>query len=37
MFAAEPLGFLPATHAAEGGEMRSSYFQNTPPIGKMQV
>ena len=31
MFAAEPLGFLPTTHAAEGGEMRSSYFKNTPP------
>jgi len=34
MFAAEPLGFLPANHAAFGGEIRSSYFQNTPPVRK---
>lgn len=34
MFAAEPLGFLPATHVAFGGEMRSSYFQNTTPDEK---
>ena len=34
MFAAEPRRFLPATPAAEGGEMRSSYFKNTPPVGE---
>jgi len=31
MFAAEPLIFAP-TRAAESGEMRSSYFQYTPPV-----
>jgi hypothetical protein len=30
MFAAEPRRFLPATPAAEGGEMRSSNFKSTP-------
>jgi hypothetical protein len=31
MLSASPLAFLPTTHAAFGGEMRSSYFNNTPP------
>jgi len=31
MFAAETLFFAP-THTTEGGEMRSSYFQNPPQI-----
>jgi hypothetical protein len=36
MIAAEPLIFAP-TRAAEGGEIRSSYFQNTPPIRNLQI
>jgi len=37
MFAASPRRFLPTSHAAFGGEMRSSYFKNTPPKLKIGI